>query len=70
MVPKGVTTGVTAIKFQEEISKALGIDSEKQSSESFKSKQDPKMMHSESVISTLGKLNMSEKRDNDVVASW
>ena len=70
MVPKGVTTGVTAIKFQEEISKALGIDSDKQSSECFKSKQEPKMMHSKSVILTLGKLNMTEKRDSDVVASW
>ena len=68
MVPKGVTSRVTAIKLQEEISKASGIDSDKQSSESSKSKQEPKMMHSESVISTLGKLNMTEERYSDLVA--
>ena len=70
MVPKGVTSRVTDIKLQEEISKASGIDSDKQSSESSKSKQKPKILHSESVISTLGKLNMTEKRYSDVVASW
>ena len=54
------------IKYQEDISKALGI--EKDNSESSRKEQEPEVMKPDLVLSTLAKLNMSEERYNDVVS--
>ena len=66
IVPKGEDSGVSTIKYQEDISKALGI--EKDNSESSRKKQEPEVMKPDLVLSTLAKLNMSEERYNDVVS--
>ena len=65
IVPKGEDSGVSTIKYQEDISKALGI--EKDNSESSRKKQEPEVMKPDLVLSTLAKLNMSEERYNDSI---
>ena len=64
IVPNGETSGVSSIKHQEEIAKALGL--EKDIPERSVKKQEPNMMKSDLVVTTLNSIYMSEDQRSDV----
>ena len=68
IVPRGEHSGISDIKFQEEISKQLGFDSD--NTEHLSDKQEPQKMDVSPVYEVLTALNMPEKVEDILCPSY